>query len=158
MDFFPLLLAYCSLGKFLPLSEIFIRSLAKILLLKLNYTSIRHMVLIFDVRTPFPFFSRIAFMFFFDPLVHILLFRGYGKGRIQNMKGMATGKIIWCVSKVYSWYAGWGAFFHLWPSLLEYVCMHYGLWGFNNIGGPSLLFYLGNGVFICVWGCILKYV
>ena len=64
------------------------------ILLKLNYAFISHMVLIFDVRTPFTLFSSITFMDFSNHLVHILLCRGYGKGRLQNLKGRETVKIL----------------------------------------------------------------
>ena len=46
----------------------------------------RHMVFIFGVRIPFPFFYRITFIDLSNPMVHILLYRGYGKRMHKNLK------------------------------------------------------------------------
>ena len=82
------------LGILPPLSTNCIRPFARILLLKLNSTSIRHMILRFDVTIFFPFFFSITFMDFNNTLVNILLCKGYGKGRLQNLKGRETVKIL----------------------------------------------------------------
>ena len=88
--FFLFLLLCCSLVT-LPLpSANFIKSLSRILLLKLKSVSIRHMINGFYVRNPSRFFYRIVFVGFSNILVHILLCRGYVIGRIQNLKGRAT--------------------------------------------------------------------
>ena len=85
---------YCYLGTLWTLSAHCIRSISRIFLLKLKSACIRHMVLRFDVRNPFIFFSRITFMDFSNPLVHILFCRVHGKRRLQNMKGRATMNMI----------------------------------------------------------------
>ena len=63
-------------------------------MLNLKYSSIRHMVILFGVGIPFIFFSRVTFMDFSNPLVHILLCRGYGKGRSQSMKVRVTVNML----------------------------------------------------------------
>ena len=92
--FLPFLLPYYSLGILPPLYAHCIRYLVRILLLKLKYASIRHMVLIFYVRIPFTFFSVITFMNFSNPLVHILLCRRYGKGRLKSNYGKKVKGIL----------------------------------------------------------------
>ena len=76
------------------------RSLTRTLLLKLKSTSIRHMILRFDVRTPFTLFSRITLKKVSNPLVNILLCRIYGKGILQDMKWRTTVDILWGVQNV----------------------------------------------------------